>query len=65
MDFPLTRPETLRAGFDTWNTIGLTRAEKLFAEVERAKDSGRHRAAMKGLAEFPKEFVPKDIDLKV
>lgn len=45
--------------------LGLSRAEKLFAEVERAKDSGRHRAAMKGLAEFPKEFVPKDIDLKV
>lgn len=26
-DFPITRPEAVRDGFDAWNTLGLTRAE--------------------------------------
>jgi pimeloyl-ACP methyl ester carboxylesterase len=41
--------------------IGLTRVEKLMTEVERAKESGRHRFAMKTLEEFPKDNVPREI----
>ncbi|WP_157369453.1 hypothetical protein [Zavarzinella formosa] len=60
-DFPADkeRLEKIRA------EIGLTRVEKLLTEAERAKESGRHRFAMKTLADFPKENVPKEIADKV
>jgi pimeloyl-ACP methyl ester carboxylesterase len=37
------------------------RAENLMAEIERARDSGRHQAAIKALEAFPKEGVPKTV----
>jgi pimeloyl-ACP methyl ester carboxylesterase len=41
------------------------KAEAIFAEVERARESGRHRWAMNALNSFPKEDVPNTIAVKV
>src|SRR4051794_16250244 len=41
------------------------RAEKLLAEIERARESGRHQWAIKALDSFPKEHVPPEIGRKV
>lgn len=45
--------------------INLSKIEKLMVEIEKAKDNGRHRFAMKALNEFPKDYVPNNIALKV
>lgn len=41
------------------------RAEKLMVEIERARDSGRHQAAIDALKSFPKEDVPRHVAVKV
>ena len=47
------------------NEIGVSRVEKQIAEIERAKESGRHRFAMRSLADFPKDNVSREIGIKV
>jgi predicted esterase len=41
------------------------RAEKAMVEIERARDSGRHQAAVEALKNFPKEDVPRTVAVKV
>jgi hypothetical protein len=41
------------------------RAEKLMAEIEKARDSGRHQAAIDALKSFPKEDVPRHVAVKL
>jgi predicted esterase len=41
------------------------RAEKLLAEIERARDAGRHQWAIQALAGFPKDDVPRAVATKV
>jgi len=45
--------------------VNALRAENLMAEIERARDSGRHQAAIKALEAFPKEGVPRAVATKV
>lgn len=41
------------------------RAEKRIAEIEKARDSGRHQAAIALLKDFPKADVPRAVSVKV
>lgn len=47
------------------NEIGASRIEKRIADIEVAKEVGRHRFAMKTLEDFPKDNVPREINVKV
>lgn len=45
--------------------VNALRATKLIAEVERARDAGRHQWAIRTLTLFPKEDIPKSVAEKV
>lgn len=45
--------------------INALRAEKAMVEIERARDAGRHQAAIDGLKNFPKDDVPRHLAVKV
>jgi len=45
--------------------VNILRAEKLMVEIERAREAGRHQAAIKALEAFPKQDVPRAVSLKV
>jgi pimeloyl-ACP methyl ester carboxylesterase len=60
-DLPAEKPRYTRLKAE----VNALRAEKLMAEIERARDSGRHHWAIQTLAAFPKEDVPKSVGTKV
>ena len=41
------------------------RADRLIVEIERARDSGRHDYAVKAIATFPKDDVPRAVAVKL
>ena len=41
------------------------RADALLVEIERARDSGRHNFAVKNIAAFPKDDVPRAVAVKL
>jgi pimeloyl-ACP methyl ester carboxylesterase len=45
--------------------VNSLRAEKRMAEIEQARDAGRHQWAIQALETFPKEDVPKTVATKV
>ena len=45
--------------------VNALRAENLMAEIERARESGRHQWAIKALEAFPKQDVPRSVSEKV
>lgn len=45
--------------------VNILRADQLIAEIERARDSGRHQWAIRALETFPKDDVPRLVGQKV